>query len=74
MMLYEIYVDIIREELWRHQMTQKDLCEAVGISTASMSRYLSYKTVMPFDIAEKCFHALGYYLNLIPRKEESDGC
>lgn len=74
MMLYEVYVDIIREEMLHKNMTQKELCEAVGCTTASMSRYLSYKTEMPFDIAEKCFDVLGYDMDVNPREESSDGC
>lgn len=69
MMIHEICVDLIKEEMMLKNITQKDLCSAIGCTEASMSRYLTKQCKMPLLVVEMCFHYLGYYLTLHPIEE-----
>ena len=54
-------VNFIRYNLMKEQgITAKELCEKIGVTEASMSRWLNHNRKMPFDVASRSLEVFGY--------------
>lgn len=65
-------ITIISVKMANQNITQRELAQRIGITEASMSRYINYGSPqgrkMPFDVMERCLKALGGHFEIIWRE------
>lgn len=58
----------IKNEMRACDITQAELAKRVGITEASMSRYMNRERKMPFDVISKCMACFG--LEVVVRERD----
>lgn len=61
----------IKVELAEREMEQKDLADAIGIESATLSRYMTGKRSMPMPTYFKVAEALGLSAQVLMRRAEA---
>ena len=60
----------IKNEMRACDITQAELAEDIGITQASMSRYLNLRRKMPFDVVSKCMARFDMEITVRERGSE----
>ncbi|TWT49004.1 helix-turn-helix protein [Thalassoglobus neptunius] len=68
MVLQEEFRRIVKDELARQGMSQRELARRMGVSNPMINQYLSGKFCPGLDVVERFFIALGLPLHLSPHE------
>lgn len=70
---YEIIIRLIEKEMENQHYNQREFAKAIGCTEATLSRYLNFKTDMPFAVIQRSLYLLGYRIRLIRIMEMKNG-